>query len=44
MEGLSMRLREWLVAGRPTLRSCSIRRPTPQITQETLVREPLSTP
>lgn len=41
MEGLSIRLREWLVAGRADVAILFDPPPSPQITQETLVREPL---
>lgn len=41
MEGLSLRLREWLVAGRADLALMFDPAPSPQIQQEVLVREPL---
>ena len=41
VEGLSIRLREWLVAGRVDLALLFDPPPTPQLQQETLVREPL---
>jgi LysR family transcriptional regulator, nitrogen assimilation regulatory protein len=41
MEGLSLRLREWLVAGRADLAILFDPAPSPQITEEVLVREPL---
>ena len=41
MEGLSIRLREWLVAGRADLALLFDPAPSPQIHQEVLVREPL---
>jgi LysR family nitrogen assimilation transcriptional regulator len=41
MEGLSLRLREWLVAGRADVAILFDPAPSPQITQETLLREPL---
>jgi LysR family nitrogen assimilation transcriptional regulator len=41
MEGLSLRLREWLVGGRADMAILFDPAPSPQITLETLVREPL---
>src|SRR5439155_24052435 len=41
MEGLSLRIREWLVAGRADLAILFDPAPSPQIHQETLLREPL---
>lgn len=41
VEGLSIRLREWLVAGRVDLALLFDPPPSPQLHQETLVREPL---
>lgn len=41
MEGLSLRVREWLVAGRADLAILFDPAPSPQIQQEVLVREPL---
>jgi LysR family nitrogen assimilation transcriptional regulator len=41
VEGLSIRLREWLVAGRVDLALLFDPPPSPQLQQETLLREPL---
>lgn len=41
MEGLSLRAREWLIAGRADLAILFDPAPSPQITEEVLVREPL---
>ncbi|MDP2679051.1 MAG: LysR substrate-binding domain-containing protein [Rhodoferax sp.] len=41
VEGLSIRLREWLVAGRVDVAIVFDPPPSPQLQQETLVREPL---
>ncbi|MBA2964390.1 MULTISPECIES: LysR family transcriptional regulator [Ramlibacter] len=41
MEGLSLRLREWLVGGRADMAILFDPAPSPQIALETLVREPL---
>lgn len=41
MEGLSLRVREWLVAGRADLAILFDPAPSPQIQQDVLVREPL---
>lgn len=41
MEGLSLRVREWLVAGRADLAILFDPVPSPQIAEEVLVREPL---
>ncbi|MDE2607878.1 MAG: LysR family transcriptional regulator [Burkholderiales bacterium] len=41
MEGLSLRLREWLIAGRADLAILFDPAPSPQLHQEVLVREPL---
>jgi LysR family nitrogen assimilation transcriptional regulator len=41
IEGLSLRLREWLIAGRTDLAIVFDPAPSPQMQQETLLREPL---